>query len=643
MKGFLLCILLVIFSVQGQDYIHYSLGKQYAKAGDYDMAIDEFRKVISVYPDHYNAYYDLAIIQKRQGDLSLAEYNLKNALKYNPGWKKPYLALADIYEARGDLDNGVKMLQKARRNSNEAEKLKITNRIDKLVGRQRAEARTEKDSTEKAATASNKGGKKGTTTKRGSTTKSPPKKVVVSKFAKEELETAVRLYRDGVRNGDDAKLKQALVHIRKALKYSPGYPAAYYYAAVIRRKFGQNEMARVNFENAVNDPELGYNAHFYLGKIYGEMKKWEKAIEHLRHYRDATNYDPGKREALAMIENFQRQLDADRARKKVNVAEIAHKSITKEFNDLPESRNLSEIEIRLDNLLSMVVVDTLTGEGQDMLAAVRHFNNNEFDKSVEAFYKVLEKYSRGTVAGYSIYNIGICRMKLHDWKGAAKMFRQYIDRFPEGKQAKNAQFLEALAFHEMKNVSRAEKLLSKYIQENRGGDYTGKAYEKLGDLFLSQDDQSRAVDAYTDAVKLAMNTDDKMYALYKLGSSLLQLKNGVQAVQRFEELIKLGESQKKLIRVPDAHYQMADHFYKERAAEKAKATYEKAVYKYPDYKDTPWGLFQLGNINKNAGNYKEAIALYDKVMVDYPDDYWQEQAKWKKKDAIWEYQYGSKE
>lgn len=639
MKGLILSILMAIFAVYSQDYIHYSLGKEYAKAGDYNMAIDEFRKVISVYPDHYNAYYDLAMIQKRQGNISLAEYNFKNALKYNPGWKKPYLALADIYEQKGDLDNGVKMLQKARRNSTETEKLKITNRIDKLVGRQRAEAGTApKDTTSKSGTAKS-------TVKKSvkSTSRKIPARVKVSKFAKEELENAVRLYRDGIRNGDDKKLNKALGHIRNALNFSPGYPAAYYYAGLIRRKFGQNEMARVNFENAVNDPEMGYNAHFYLGKIYGEMKKWEKGIEHLRLYREATDYDPGKREALALIEHYQRQFDADKARKKVDVAAVAHKSITTEFNDLPETRKLSEIEIRLDNLLSMVVVDTLTQEGQDMLKGVRLFNENEFDKSVEAFYEVLEKYSRGVVAGYSIFNIGVCRMKLHDWKGAAKMFRQYLDRFPEGKQAKDAQFLEALAFFEMKNVSRAEALFSNYIQANRGGDFTGKAYEKLGDLFVSQDDLSRAVDAYTNATKLAIGPEDQIFALYKLGTTFMTLKNSTQAVRQFEQLIKVGDSRKIAIRVPDSYYQLADHYYKERNWEKAKSTYEIAVRKYPEYKDTPWGVFQLANISKKSGNFKEAIALYDKVMVDFPEDYWAEQSKWKKKDAIWEYQYGSKE
>lgn len=639
MRVFLL-LLIITTTVFSQDYIHYTLGKKYAQAGDYEMAANEFRKVISVYPDHYNAYYDLAVIQKRQGNLSLAEYNFKNALKYNPGWKKPYLALADIYEQRGDLENGVKMLQKARRNSSEAEKLKISNRIDKLVGRQRAE---KVDST-KQSTVKKSGTKKGSGKKSGKkVTKGPRKNVPISKFAKEELDKAVRLYKDGVRKGDDKKLNQAMVHIRKALKFSPGYPAAYYYAGVIRRKFGQNEMARINFENAIYDAELGYNAHFYLGKIYGEQKKWEKGIEHLRIYREATTYAPGKREALAMIENYQRQLDADRARKKVDVKDVADVTLSTEMNDLPKSRKLSEIEIRLDNLLSMVIVDTLTQEGQDMLAGVRHFNNNEFDKSVEAFYTVLEKYSRGSVAGYSIYNIGICRMKLHDWKGAAKMFRQYIDRFPEGKQAKNAQFLEALAFFEMKNIPRAKKLLGKYIQENRGGDFTGKAYEKLGDLYLSQDDLNSAIDAYSNAEKLSINMQDKMYALYKLGTTFMTLKNEVQGIEQFEALIKIGDTHKLKIRVPDSYYQIADHLYKASNLSKSKGTYEIAIRKFPEYKDTPWGVFQLGNINKKSGNYKEAIAQYDKVMVDFPDDYWAEQAKWKKKDAIWEYQYGSKE
>ena len=66
----------------GNDYVHYRLGVKYRSENKYDQAIEEFRRVLAAYPDHYNAYMNIAEIRIIQGRYRLALFNLKKSLTF---------------------------------------------------------------------------------------------------------------------------------------------------------------------------------------------------------------------------------------------------------------------------------------------------------------------------------------------------------------------------------------------------------------------------------------------------------------------------------------------------------------------------------------------------------------------------------
>lgn len=623
-----IAVMLMVSMLSATDYIHYRLGKKYKEQGEYELATDELQKVISVYPDHYNAYYLLGEISRIQGDRANAEAHFLNALKYNPGWRSAYRKLAKIYEDDGDYDRAIQMLQKAQRGAPEDEKVVITDDLNRVSGRIQENKGPDPDSlakVQKEAAAKKKNVK--------------PVSKTPSAAARAELDKAIRSYQETVRAGS-ANFNKAIAHIRKALTLHPGYPAAYYYAGLIRRRLNQPEMAKVNFEKAVSDPKLGYNAHFYLAKIYGEEGKYKEAIKEYELYRSKTEYEPGRREALSMIQQYQQVLEK-KAADTVDIAEVNRQEIEEELKQLPPQFDVSELQVRIAPLLTMVIADTATNEGQAMLGAVKKFRDAQYDQAIDEFRKVLEKYPRGNVAGMTLYDIGISYMKLHDWDGAIDKFSQYRERFPEGELAPNALFLKAVAQFEMKKNSIAERLFQTYIRENRSGKWVGKSYEKLGDIYRDEDQLKRAVEAYELAVKHGVTSDDKIFAAFKKGEVLIDLKNMGAAIKSFRYAIETGEKSSVFTRVPDSYYRIADHYYRQKEYEKSRDEYLRATRLYPSYQDTPWGLFQIGNIAKNLNDYDRAIAAYDTLIARYPEDYWASQAEWKRKDAVWQYEYGT--
>jgi tetratricopeptide (TPR) repeat protein len=626
------------------DYVHYQLGVKYKNENKYDQAIIEFRKVLAAYPDNYNAYMHLAQMRLRQGRDRLAIHNLKKSLTYNPGWGKAHKMLAVVYERDRQYHNAIQELQLYSQSCDPDERDSIQTAISRLVSIvQRKEdgtpqQREDEERTDRPPASAQSAPKQARrTTRQGSRRPARPATRVDETFR-----SGVLLYQHAVNEQDDAKLREAMEKFHKTLQLQPGHAGAYYYAGLIRRRQGKNDMARVNFERAISFPELGYNAHFYLGKIHGEQGKYVEAIKHLRQYRKLTDYEPGRREAALLIERYEEAMSpAQRETLKVDASAVGRSELHREISKIPPEASYAPVEVRIDSLLTMAIVDTLTDPGQALLGGVRAFTRGNYDGAIELFKQTLLKYPRGDIAARCHYNIGICYLKLGDYPAAENQFQQVIERYSNAPIAAKSLFLKALTYYERNDYQVAERLFRQFIQSYRTHQWIGKAYERLGDSYAGLEDGKKAADAYAHAFRRAAGPADKVYASYKLGEAYAGLGNVKSALTAFDNAIEAGEKASVYERVPDSHYKMADLLYKEGRADKALGYYKRAVRKFPSFQDTPWGLFQIGNIYRNDGNYEDAIKAYKVVIDKFPDDYWARQAEWKMEDAVWEHEYRS--
>ncbi len=649
---FLIQVFLFLFAAyagETSDYVHYRLGVKYKNEKKLDQAVEEFRKVLAAYPDNYNTYMHLAEIRDFQGRYRLAIYNLKKAMAYNPGWGKAHKMLASIYTKDGQYQNALKELQDHHQICDPAERDSIQLEIDRLLDlvrygrtgergktlqkKEGSDAKTEGASPEERL-AFAKASKPGKMTGRK---KVPIKNTVAEK----EFRLGIKAYSDGVSANNQQLLDRAVSHFRNTLKLQRGHTGAYYYAGLIRRRNGQNKMAKINFEKAISHPEMGYNAHFYLGKIYGEEKSYKEAIKHLKLYLSKTSYEPGKREAGSLIDRYTTAYNALHTDTlKVDIKALGEGEMHREISKIPQETAYTPLEVRIDSLLFMSIVDTLSEPGQAMLAGVKSFKENRFDESIENFKKVLLSHPGGDVAARCLYDIGVCFMKLRNYDAAENKFQQVLTHHRSHSLASQSLFLKALSYYERHESSQAEKLFRKFIQKHRNHKWTGKAYEKLGDVYTDMMQDKKAVDAYSHATDIARSSFDGVHSFYKLGNAYLKIGNETRAIEAFQKGIVLGERKGIKSRpVPDSYYQIADCYYKKKDFSKALDYYKKASKKYYVHPDTPWGLFQIASIYKNTKKYDKAIKTFNKLINEYPDDYWARQAQWKMEDAIWEYEY----
>jgi tetratricopeptide (TPR) repeat protein len=297
------------------------------------------------------------------------------------------------------------------------------------------------------------------------------------------------------------------------------------------------------------------------------------------------------------------------------------------------------LEVRIDSLLTMVTSDTLSDAGQKLIAGIRAFQCGDYDKAVREFKKTLASYPSGPIAVQCLYDIGVSYFKLRLLKEAENQFQQILDRYPTHELAAQSSFLKALAYSEQKETVVAEQLFREFLLSHRGHRWEGKAWEKLGDTYVDLDQPKKAIDAYAQAAGKTGNFEDQVCAWYKTGNAFALIGNSVRACAAFDSAIALGERHKIFTRVPDSYYRIADEKYKSKEYTGAQTYYEAVIRKFPDFQETPWAIFQIGNVHKNLQQFKEAIESYNDLIKNYPEDYWAKQAKWKLDDAVWEHEY----
>jgi tetratricopeptide (TPR) repeat protein len=594
------------------EYIHYRLAQQYRSEKKYDQAIGEFRKVLAAYPDHYNSYMNLAEIRAEQGNHKLVIYNLQKALSYNPGWGKAQKMLAGAYAADGQSEKAVAEFQAYQNTCDPIERDSLQTVIDGLIRRMRGVPPAEKP-------------RQAVSKDTAAHEAQQPPSAALNSQAEEAMKKVVSLY-------EEKKYDEMLAAVKDVLAIQSNHPGAYYYAGLVRRKNSQLKMAKINFHKAVTHPRFGGAAHFYLGVIYGEEGVKEDAVKHLKAALASKSGSFDRKEAQRLLEKYGADVKKS--------GESQEQSVVSENS--AQLDKYAPIEIRVDSMLSMMTVDTLTDAGQKLLIGIRHFKEGRFDEAVLEFRKVLADNPNGSVAAHCLYNTGICYYRLRLFNDAQNQFQLFLDRFPNHKFVPHAFFFKACCFQERGDYAVSERLFRQFIQNYRSHEWAGKAYERLGDSYADLEQHKKAVDAYTQALANASNSALDQVALnYKLGNASILVGNSGRALTFFAAAVEIGEKNNIYIRVPDSYYKIADLKFQQKEFTAALDGYKLVTRKYPAFQETPWGLFQIANIQRNMKQYKEAVDTYRELMRLYPDDYWAKQAQWKLDDTIWEHEYRS--
>lgn len=93
---------------------HLAMGKDFFRAGKYDLAESELNKTLLMAPDCAEAHKDLALLYYNQNRQKEAYEESKRAIALDRGLKEAYIVLGSLYSKKGRVDDALRTLRKIR-------------------------------------------------------------------------------------------------------------------------------------------------------------------------------------------------------------------------------------------------------------------------------------------------------------------------------------------------------------------------------------------------------------------------------------------------------------------------------------------------------------------------------------------------
>lgn len=130
---------------------------------------------------------------------------------------------------------------------------------------------------------------------------------------------------------------------------------------------------------------------------------------------------------------------------------------------------------------------------------------------------------------------------------------------------------------------------------------------------------------------------ERIYAAYRLGVFFSAAGNPDEALLALDQIPQAPPENADSLTtyiVGAALVRRADILYRAGRHEEATPLYERLASRAePD--ETPWALFQLGNIARRSGRYDAARARYEELATRWPESRWAKMARWGESESTW--------
>jgi len=91
----------------------YNMGNDYNKIGDFDKAIECYKKAVEIKPDYHEALYNMGNAYKKKGDFDKAIECYEKAIKIKPDYHKAFYNIGIAYDEKEDFDKAIECYKKA--------------------------------------------------------------------------------------------------------------------------------------------------------------------------------------------------------------------------------------------------------------------------------------------------------------------------------------------------------------------------------------------------------------------------------------------------------------------------------------------------------------------------------------------------
>lgn len=642
------------FAAAKEDEVRFEVARQWAEKGEYDKAVQELRMYLSDHPDAAEVYARIGSLRLRQGNAKLASENFKIALSKNPSVVEAHKGLAQAYEKMGEGDKALAEWKRLRDSDADpetkrlaAEKVKSAATGSSAASGSPAAPAEPKPSNAKVTPVPGNEGPTPRPAEKPRATVPAPAEAAYSPAldsasgASPRGIYATREFQDALRHYREKKTDSALTDLKKCLARNPGHPGAYYLGGVIRYEKGDYSKAAYNFKRSFGYPDRGFNAHFYLGRIYQREDRNTDAIAAYQEYLKDTKSETGRKQ----VEGYLAQLQAGEPPKAPEVKPgQGNAKVTPPAPAAPRApaavSRTGGLPVAADGLIPFLAADSASAAGRKIIDAYDAFKDEKYEKAATMLKDVIRGYGGSQNAEAAALDLAAVYIRLGLWDNARDRVQEYLAQAKQPPRfADAANYLSGLIQLGKKDGDKAERSL---LAVNAGGPEAPPREEvdfRLAQAGALLQDNKKWSGYLEKAQASAVDPHRKAALWQQLGFLHSKFGSAEKALEFFRKSQEDCKDSALDAICAESQLRMADLEFKRKGWKAALNLYRQFATKHPGHAEAAWAHYQMANVYRATNNFESALNEYKQVIDNYPDSYWAAQAKWKREDTIWRKEY----
>lgn len=433
-------------------------------------------------------------------------------------------------------------------------------------------------------------------------------------------------------NGDDETAKRYLEkYLQLCSIENPAQRSAHYVLGVIywREKRYADVVSSMNYVTDVagEGDAMMQSAYLYIGQAYeamgnttSAMMAFEKAMQlpfdknaqETAFFNYAVAQSKGSNtpfsRAIDYFEDFVNKFPNSRYQSQVEDylinAYVSGRDYDKAYTSISHIKNPS-------NRVLMAKQYVLYNMG------VNAYANNQISKAMKDFTqaRALGNFKNGILANCDLW-IGDCQYRQGSYNSAAKSYKNFVNAVSASNDNYYIGYYDlGYAQYQLKEYSAARGSFERAVAKGSNLKSSSKAdaYNRIGDTYYYGKDFGTAANKYAQALSLHPASGD--YALYQEAMMMGLQKQFSAKIKKMDQLMSeypgstLGAS--AMLEKASAMLDMNNN-------EGAAQVFEKLLTKYPQSSEARKGLLQLAITLRNQGKTALAITNYRKVISKYP-------------------------
>ncbi len=240
------------------------------------------------------------------------------------------------------------------------------------------------------------------------------------------------------------------------------------------------------------------------------------------------------------------------------------------------------------------------------------FSEGRISDSLPYYFNILNTMYREK----ALFRIGQGYFFENKFREAITNFDILLLEFPNSPSAEERQFIKGECLLQLGNLDQALETFDLIARHNGNHPWPLFALTQLGMIYLLREENDKAEGVFKQVILEFPNHPLSYHAAVQLGNLFFKKKNMVEAISQYTMVLK-GNI---LELFGEASFGLGEIFYQQGRYEKALTSFETALRYLKE--DSLWfSLTQLeiGNLQKNGGNYEEAKKFY-RIVLDHSKD-----------------------